>query len=287
MKKIVLGKEVYDQIMYYVKKTNFEISGLGAVEIIDKIPTVTKIYLLDQENSHAETEMSGESIAKLMYEHEISGHPGALKFWWHSHVNMGVFWSGTDTRTMDELTKYGWFIHGVFNKKNEYKLAYTTNEPFELTIDDIEMEIDYALVSPQMLELYKQQTELSKQLEATYDEFYKTHVKERTYTYPSANYNKKNKEYNRYDDWPSYYADSIIDATRFNDNTKSDESEVDAKLDEDEKYIASEWDLASAGWNDEEIAEFYSNGVYTISDAIAFEEKMLKSGKDYFWNRRK
>ena len=135
--KVIIGREAYDKIMYYVHKAKFEISGLGNVQIIDGVPTVTDIILLEQENTSTETEITADAICKAEYEHLESGMKGDLKFWWHSHVNMDVYWSKTDDDTVEQLTKNGWFIHGVFNKKDEFKLRYTNNEPVAVEKDEI------------------------------------------------------------------------------------------------------------------------------------------------------
>ena len=113
--------------MHYVHKAKFEISGFGNVEIIKGVPTVTDIILLKQENHSTETEMDGDAVAKALYDHHVSGMEGELKFWWHSHVDMPTFWSTTDMDTINELTENGWWIHGVFNKKNEYRCEHCKN----------------------------------------------------------------------------------------------------------------------------------------------------------------
>lgn len=166
MKELVIGRKAYDKIMYYVHKAKFEISGLGNVEVINGIPTVTDIILLKQENDPTETDIDSESIARAMYDHEQLGIKGELKFWWHSHVDMDVFWSGTDRDTIDQLTQHGWFVHGVFNKKNEYRLAYSNNEPFTTFIDNLDLEIDEDLVEPEILTILKtRETKLNKQFD--------------------------------------------------------------------------------------------------------------------------
>lgn len=155
MEKVVIGREAYDKIQYYVNKTNFEISGFGNVEIIDGIATVTDIILLEQENTGTETDIKGEAIAKALYEHEINPNMnGELKFWWHSHANMNVFWSGQDEKTKCELTENGWWIHGVFNHKGEHRISYTNNEPFNVEFDNLKLEIDEYLVSnPKLVDI--------------------------------------------------------------------------------------------------------------------------------------
>lgn len=176
--KIVIGREAYDKIMYYVHKAKFEISGFGNVEVIDGIPTVTDIYLLKQENDPTETEMCPDAVSKAVYDHHMSNVSGEMKFWWHSHVNMDVFWSGTDTATMNSLTENGWFIHGVFNKKDKFKIAYTTNEPVSAFIDDLNLEIDEDLITcPKLVENALEIYDHEHQRE-TIDKEFKAQIKE-------------------------------------------------------------------------------------------------------------
>ena len=165
--KIVIGREAYDKIMYFVDKAKFEISGFGNVQVIDGVPTVTDIILLEQENDPTETEMNADAIAKALYDHHVSGMEGELKFWWHSHVNMQCFWSSTDMATINDLTKNGWFIHGVFNKKNEYRCAYSNNDPIPLFLDKLDLEIDEDLVHDEkIIDAQIELLELNEEIEA-------------------------------------------------------------------------------------------------------------------------
>ena len=165
MNKIVIGRLAYDKIMYYVKKTKLEISGLGVVENIDGVPTVTDIVLLKQTNDKTETELDANAIGKADYDHFISGKAGELKFWWHSHNTMPSYWSKTDYEAMETLTgESGWFFHGVFNHKEETQFAYTDSREFDICIDDIGMEIDETIVTQEMFDLNIQKEELNNQM---------------------------------------------------------------------------------------------------------------------------
>jgi hypothetical protein len=259
MDKIILGREVYDQIMYYVNKTNFEISGLGAVEIIDGFPVVTKVYLLDQENSAAETEMDGEAITKLMYEHHISGHPGELKFWWHSHVNMSVFWSTTDMTTIGELTENGWFIHGVFNKDYDYKFAYTTNDPCPIMVDDIEMEIDENLVNSSILSILGDLAVENKKLEGEYDSEFAAKVTIKTYVPTVTDYSNFYPKHSGATTYTPDWNKEIL--TSGQDLYDPDEVKSTGAFTE-----AGFRELCAAGYSDEEIR------FYNAQDAFCLDE---------------
>ena len=204
MDNIVIGREAYDKIMYFVHKAKFEISGLGNVQVIDGVPTVTDIILLKQENDPTETEMDADAVAKAVYDHHVSGMEGELKFWWHSHVNMGVFWSATDKDTIKELTQNGWFIHGVFNKKNEYKCAYSnfdeiSKEP--IFIDNLDLQIAESMVYDEQLfdnrsKILDLEEESEKIIAAKCDPLFDTLVTDKVYkpVYSSYGNNKWRNE---------------------------------------------------------------------------------------------
>ena len=135
--------EVYDKIMYWVDKCPKEISGLGKVTFDENGMTVVSAYLLNQENTSASTDIDAEDVGRLEY--ETKDYEGHLNFWWHSHVNMDVFWSGTDTDTIEEFGKNGWCLAGVFNKKKETRFAYFQNATKflpKIFSDDLGVEIE-------------------------------------------------------------------------------------------------------------------------------------------------
>lgn len=157
--KVIINKDVHEEIMHYVNKSNFEVSGLGTV-LVEKgeVLRVNRIILLPQENTQAHTEITAQSVAKAMY--ELREAPGELKFWWHSHVNMGVFWSSIDKETIHEWGDQGWVLATVFNKKNEMRSAFYSkdglNTPWgshPLFLDDLETKVE-AVVDKEQVQLW-------------------------------------------------------------------------------------------------------------------------------------
>jgi hypothetical protein len=138
---IEIDEEVYDKIMHWVDKSNFEVSGLGMIEHDPESNTlrVTDAILLPQKNTQVSTEIDGAAVAKAMF--LMKDKPGTLRWWWHSHVDMGVFWSGTDVETIKQLGSGGWFVATVFNKKREMKSAYCQVAPVPLIVDDLPTEV--------------------------------------------------------------------------------------------------------------------------------------------------
>jgi len=136
--EIYMRQEVYNKVMHWVNKADFEVSGFGKVVRHADYLEVTDVYLLKQEGGAAHTEIDSAALAKLMYEtREVEGD---LRFWWHSHVKMDVFWSGTDTATIRELAANGWILATVFNQNHESRtaLGYTAQSAFgdKVSVDD-------------------------------------------------------------------------------------------------------------------------------------------------------
>lgn len=135
---------VFQKIMFWVDKAPGEVSGLGKLTI-DKdtgIIKITEAILVKQVNGAASTELDPQAVGKAMY--AMRDVPGHLNFWWHSHVNMQVFWSGTDMNTIREIGQHGFLVSTVFNKKREMKSSFyrKADEIFaETFIDDIPTKI--------------------------------------------------------------------------------------------------------------------------------------------------
>lgn len=129
--------DIYEKIMFWVNMSDYEVSwwGLLDYEKDTNIFTVKEVFLLEQEVSRAETEISATAMHKIMFETRDS--PYKLRWWGHSHANMDVFWSGTDVETMMVNSQGGWLLSTVFNKKRELKTAFITDIPASLYIDNV------------------------------------------------------------------------------------------------------------------------------------------------------
>lgn len=129
MIKLVYRKEVFDKIMYFVEKSPVECSGLGMVRKEKGVWTVTDAFMLPQKNTATTTDIDPEDMAKALFDYK--DHPDEMILWWHSHVNMGVFWSPTDKTTITDFAKGGQCVATVFNKKGEYLSALMLYDCFK------------------------------------------------------------------------------------------------------------------------------------------------------------
>lgn len=119
---IYFRTEVWDKIMYWVRKTDLECSGFGIVKILkDGSFEVVDAMMLPQKNSRGDTEIDGDGIAKALFHYK--DNPDFMNFWWHSHHKMGVFWSGTDMQAIKLISSQGWCLATVFNHRGEHRSA--------------------------------------------------------------------------------------------------------------------------------------------------------------------
>ncbi len=122
--KFDIPRDKYDKIMHWVNSSKDEVSGFGTVTCDKGVFALEEVFLLEQKVGGAHTDIDAKSLADLEFDVIKSRATGQLNFWWHSHVMMPVFWSGTDTATIKELGAQGWILATVFNQKNEHRTAF-------------------------------------------------------------------------------------------------------------------------------------------------------------------
>lgn len=130
--KVIISAEAYKRMLLYVEIGDKEVGWLGTVKLLPSGNFfIDQTYLLDQEVTPTETELSTEGLGKLMEELINKGGSDSadtinrLRFWGHSHVRMGVSPSGTDENTMRRFGREGipWYIRGIFNKVGDAQFA--------------------------------------------------------------------------------------------------------------------------------------------------------------------
>jgi proteasome lid subunit RPN8/RPN11 len=175
MPSINIPRDVYNKIIFYVDNCDKEISGMGTVEFIpdENEYRVLDVCLLEQEVGSAHTDLDSKAVSKAMY--ELHNSKGELSFWWHSHVNMQAFWSGTDEKTIEEIGREGLCVAVVFNKKEECRGAICIGgkgKPFIL-LDDVEVTTT---------------EQINSEVKNTWLKEIKEKVKEKTYNYNNTYY---------------------------------------------------------------------------------------------------
>lgn len=116
----------YTQIYYWTQAAKGEVSGWGKARKDENgVYTITEIILLEQQCSAAFTDFTDEAITDFLFWcGKYKKNPAEFNFWWHSHCDMGTFWSGTDQGTMAMYSQTQPFIALVTNKRGEMRAQY-------------------------------------------------------------------------------------------------------------------------------------------------------------------
>ncbi len=133
----------------YVSIASKEVGWLGLCdELEDGDYLIERTFLLEQEVSSAETDISDDGVAKLAQELLAAGYNdddlNRLLFWGHSHVNMDTSPSGQDDKQMEVFRDSGapYFIRAILNKRGKIQVdVYDYSQG--LTFVDIEWTIHH------------------------------------------------------------------------------------------------------------------------------------------------
>ena len=213
-----MSQKDYQRIKNYVDICPLEISGFGMLEI-KRIASAKhggskKIYHIKDLFLPAQEVTGGNTTIKTDKDKDVDSMVNLIKslpedqkskigFWWHSHVNMGAFWSAEDDETILKWVFSPQIISLVMNKKGDIRLRFTQYVPVFIDIDeDIELEI---LGSNETYEECKAEIE-AKVKEKKYEPPVSVYDNKGTYHTHNNNYHNKHsysKEYNTYNNNPA------------------------------------------------------------------------------------
>lgn len=163
-----MTNEAYLKMRYFVEECDTEISGFGKVRQVnikrfvsinrnhnrfsfgfhpDNRPTefeeveekgleIYDIEILPQEVSGTHATIDEEVLAKFLTQKMRRGEKVEdYKVWWHSHVNMAAFFSGTDTGTIEKSTEFPYLISIVTNKPGDMLARFDVFKPQTFSAD--------------------------------------------------------------------------------------------------------------------------------------------------------
>ncbi len=168
--RIVFPEAVWKRLMAYIQACPLEVGGLGTIAVRDGDLVIDDVFLLEQEVTAAETKLDPAAVARFVTRFSQEGRdPSRLKFWWHSHAAMDVFWSATDLETIRELSEGGYLVSLVGNHRGETKTRLTVRAPVEIAVDDLAFRIEPVL-EPAMVAAVREEVRV-KVRRATYGLF--------------------------------------------------------------------------------------------------------------------
>jgi predicted RNA-binding Zn-ribbon protein involved in translation (DUF1610 family) len=138
--KIKFENEAYKKLLFYVNNCDVEISGYGKSRVEKDEIIVEDVIIIKQKCTGTQTDIDDKATFEFFKERLDAGEDvKSWNVWWHSHVNMGVFWSATDENTAKNLSSGGnYLISIVANKRGEYlgrvDIFPKNNSPFEIKI---------------------------------------------------------------------------------------------------------------------------------------------------------
>lgn len=139
---IKLNKNVDDKIRYLTHKYPDEISAFLTGEIKDGVIIVDGLLFPHQDVSTGSVEVEPKNLIKLRKEYgdecmRIIGH-------WHSHHNMGAFWSATDDEFIKSYSRTkDTSIFFVSSTSSKIKMMVVNNKPFKVTLDNLKYDIEW------------------------------------------------------------------------------------------------------------------------------------------------
>ena len=144
---------VAQKIWMWTELASGEVSALGMVEELRDTQTgivaglrVTDIFLIKQISTDAETELDPKAVAGLMLELEQAGQDvSRLRFWWHSHGSLSVFWSDQDESCVSDLANGEYLLSLVVNKRRESLCRLDQFHPCHMYLSDVHWEVYYPL----------------------------------------------------------------------------------------------------------------------------------------------
>ena len=125
------------KLSLYVKLCDFEVSGLGQIELLPDCFLVQDVFILRQKTYYSYTELIPDDLAEFLISMVAQNRdPASLKLWWHSHAGMEVFWSPTDDYTAKGFQN-DYMLSLVTNKNGDYRCRLDLYHPLKLTIDNL------------------------------------------------------------------------------------------------------------------------------------------------------
>lgn len=140
--RILLTPAVDQRVRHWIELAAGEVSCLGLADQVDRAFLISEVYLLKQSCGAAETEIEQSAVGTLLTELDAAGIDiGRVRFWFHSHGALNVFWSSTDHATVERLATGDWFVSLVMNKAGACLARLDMTRPVRVTLDDVPVDV--------------------------------------------------------------------------------------------------------------------------------------------------
>lgn len=140
---LIIVEEAYLKMKYFVENCNTEISGLGKIREKSDSLELYDVEIFEQNVSATHSDLDTKTLAKFLNEKTLTKESVKdYKAWWHSHVNMEVFFSLTDEYTINISREFPYLVSIVMNKLHDIEARLDIYSPLRITIPlKIEIEV--------------------------------------------------------------------------------------------------------------------------------------------------
>jgi len=153
--KFTISPKALAKLHAYIDNCKIEVGGFG---YIDKNNHIHDVFITKQICSGSETNLDipdlHQHILKLM--DETPELIPQIRFHWHSHVNMDVFWSPTDMKNIGGFNDH-WMLFAVLNKNHEMLTKLRVYEPVLMDLDKVDIDVEFdALTKEEIKDIKKE-----------------------------------------------------------------------------------------------------------------------------------
>jgi hypothetical protein len=138
---IYISPKAKQKLDAYIAVAPGEIAGMGTAGIIGPNRfLITEIFIFKQKVNGAEAELDQEDMARWLFDWIQAGKDtNSIKSQWHSHVNMGCFWSVTDLDNIDGFDNgmNDWMLSIVGTKSGQYMGRLDIYHPVRVYFDKL------------------------------------------------------------------------------------------------------------------------------------------------------
>lgn len=268
---ITLTEEVNKKLELYVDLVDTEISGWGKADFDQEKGEwrVTDIKIFKQTVHGTETALDGDTIGQFTTELvKAKEDPSKWCVWWHSHVNMAVFWSGQDMQTIMNQSNQDVLVSIVTNKRREFKgrIDVFKNKVINTAHGDIAVTKSYPFIDD--VDVFIETSEADEELKQTIAAEIKEKVtKSATYGYDIGKYNTHRQDTlglaaghqsnDPYEDSYGYNKPYRFDMDNDNDNAPAYADTLKSDYEEYKAEVQVAAQLASTGYADEDPEDIF------------------------------
>ncbi|OGE75418.1 MAG: hypothetical protein A3K05_00145 [Candidatus Doudnabacteria bacterium RIFCSPHIGHO2_01_48_18] len=129
--RVLFTRDAFQDNSHLVDICPAEVGWMGHVRRVGNDFLIHRIFLVEQEVSGSTCELDSEALAgyavSCLSEPDGEELFNSIRFWGHSHANMGTSPSGQDESQLHDLANRGgdFFLRGIFNKlgRAEFTIA--------------------------------------------------------------------------------------------------------------------------------------------------------------------